>query len=190
MSRSDPAVMERLLELVEECERLRSEVEHLRALNEELGLDHLTRVPNRATLSRMADAEFDRARRQGRRVAVIVMDVDHFKDVNDLGGHLEGDRVLQRVAEAASSRVRRSDAFGRWGGEEFVAVASSATLRGALRLAEEIRLAVERETTVTASLGVAMVDEDDESWEAALKRADRALYAAKAGGRNRVEAAR
>jgi two-component system, cell cycle response regulator len=157
-------------------------------------LDGLTQVHNRRYLDEALDREFARARRHGRSFGVIMMDIDLFKQVNDAHGHLAGDVVLRDVAQIGQKRMRRDDVFGRWGGEEFVAILPEATLKGALEVAEALRRKVGEHAftyrdeiiRVTLSAGVALFDEGDGDPNDLLRRADERLYAAKSDGRDRV----
>jgi diguanylate cyclase (GGDEF)-like protein len=126
-------------------------------------------------------------------LAAIMLDLDHFKQVNDLHGHDRGDEVLAAVGTAITSCVRESDFAGRYGGEEFLILLPESDREGALVTAERLRGAISRlripqeNLTVTASLGLAIMPEDAVTGADLLRRADRALYAAKRAGRNRVE---
>jgi two-component system cell cycle response regulator len=163
--------------------------EHARALAR---IDPLTGVANRrATTERLAH-EIERARRRASSFAIALLDVDHFKQVNDKHGHGVGDDVLKAVADALSRTVRTVDLVGRWGGEEFLLVLTDAADTGARIAAERMRLGVEKmaqvpggPARVTASVGVATWA--GESEEELVERVDRALYRAKSRGRNRVE---
>jgi diguanylate cyclase (GGDEF)-like protein len=155
--------------------------------------DPLTGALNRAALEEALQREVEVARRQGTPLGVLFVDIDHFKHVNDTYGHRFGDDVLRAVAHAVSDTIRRSDALYRYGGEEFVVLASHTQPIGAQQLGERIRSKVAaigmvggRELKVTVSVGVAGL-RAGETGEAVLKRADTALYRAKEGGRNRVE---
>ena len=156
--------------------------------------DPLTGAGNRASLDAALPREVELARRHGTPLSVVMIDVDRFKTVNDRFGHLAGDVVLGGFAARIRSCVRSSDLLFRFAGDEFAILAGNAPLAGAARVAERIRAAVaERaldtpagQVAVTASLGVAC-RRRDESGADLLARADGALYAAKAGGRNRVE---
>lgn len=127
-------------------------------------------------------------------VAVALLDVDHFKAVNDSYGHQTGDRVLRRVANAIVGALRSSGRAGRFGGEEFLLILQGAEIQASMAIAERVRGAVEASTPdgdeppATISIGVAIASEG-ESVEGLINRADRALYAAKIAGRNRVQAA-
>lgn len=156
--------------------------------------DALTGIGNRAGLQVQLQREWDLARRNGSPFSVIVIDLDHFKDINDTHGHDSGDGVLRAAAAILSRSVRGGDIVFRFGGEEFVALLSNTPLAGAVRLAERIRkgiaktecLTLRGPIKVTASLGVASL-KPRESAEQLLRRADQALYRAKAEGRNCVE---
>ena len=157
--------------------------------------DPLTGLFNRRHLVKLAEAERARARRHGHDLAVMVIDADHFKEVNDLHGHEAGDTVLRFVAQELLHLVRAHDLVGRWGGEEFVLALPHLDRESALAAAERFRQGLSGPpiplpaggfVRITVSIGVA-VTHRDESFEDALRRADRALYAAKTAGRNRVE---
>lgn len=158
--------------------------------------DPLTRVHNRRNLMALLQREFDRARREQGTLSVVLLDIDHFKAVNDRRGHGVGDQVLRNVASALVEHVRDHDVVGRYGGEEFLMVLPGTDLPGAMALAgrcrerlqalEEIDEEGER-FQVTGSFGVAALEAGDSHIEALLKRADDALYRAKESGRNRIE---
>ena len=175
----------------------------LAAANQELEAlathDALTGLANRRRFVEFITAEWRRAARFGRPVAVIMADIDHFKPFNDTLGHQAGDGCLRRVAELLSSVANRpGDLLARWGGEEFIVVLSETTTAVAESLAERVRTGVEQAALVhgaaplgrvTVSLGVAATVPRDEAWEDLVAAADRALYRAKAEGRNRVASA-
>lgn len=158
--------------------------------------DPLTGLYNRRVLLDRAQETVERVRRYRRPASLIMMDIDHFKSINDTFGHDIGDRVLRRVAEVMRGTLRKAgDLVARFGGEEFAVLVPETDIDGATVLAERLRLAVE-ETEIdtpmgarrfTASFGVAALEDEHESVEAAIKRADDALYRAKNSGRNRVE---
>lgn len=159
-------------------------------LAEQASVDDLTGLYNHRGLFDLAQREFARARRSGRGLALVMLDLDRFKDVNDTHGHLAGDAVLKRCAGVLAQHARASDTCGRFGGEEFMLVAPETDLEGARALAERIRLAM-RETpqgaiAVTASFGVTVMGGADTQFDHVVKRVDDALYAAKSGGRDRV----
>jgi diguanylate cyclase (GGDEF)-like protein len=167
----------------------------LRALNRKLEklsiTDRLTGLYNRLKLDEVLETEFARAPRSGQPFSVILIDIDHFKQVNDQHGHQTGDQVLIAVAEILRIGTRASDFVGRWGGEEFLIVCPHTDAAGARRLAENLRQTIQdyRFPVVaqkTASFGVASFRQDD-TVKTIVSRVDIALYAAKESGRNRVE---
>jgi diguanylate cyclase (GGDEF)-like protein len=194
-----------LLRQNEELRRLNAELESIVAArtrelvekNRELEVlsvtDRLTGLYNRRKLDELLDEELLRCRRYGVQFAAIIMDIDHFKHVNDSHGHAVGDSVLQQMGQILRQRTRDADALARLGGEEFVILCRHSGLQGALESAERVREAIAAHDfpgvgPVTASFGVAACCEADTA-ETLLERADAALYRAKAAGRNRVEAA-
>ncbi|HEX7150894.1 MAG TPA: diguanylate cyclase [Thermoanaerobaculia bacterium] len=150
--------------------------------------DALTGVANRRYFDRALADEWDRAARRGDAIALILIDLDHFKELNDSQGHIAGDECLRRVGEYLESVVRGAgDVVARWGGEEFAVLLPNASEEEALVVAERLRVGVEPQG-VTASFGVATsIDAADA--QQLVERADRALYAAKRAGRNRVQLA-
>jgi len=172
-----------------------------RALERLAVLDPLTGVANRRALEQQLEQEWERARRHGTEVALLVCDVDHFKAYNDRYGHVAGDACLQQVASTLEGVIRRAtDLVARYGGEEFVVVLPETPLAGALRIAEDARrsvaeLAIPHDAAgdagvVTLSIGVACGGPGSAaSPDELLKRADVALYEAKRQGRNTVQAA-
>ncbi|HEV2674435.1 MAG TPA: tetratricopeptide repeat-containing diguanylate cyclase [Aliidongia sp.] len=175
-----------------ELERRRAEFERLSLL------DPLTGVGNRRHFAERAAAEIARARRDGTRLGVVMIDIDHFKQTNDRFGHGAGDRVLQRVVEIAHAILRPSDFIARLGGDEFVLLIPGAPLEDLHHLAERVREAIADASIeinapggmegldVTASFGVASLRPGDDAIEPIVVRADAALYGAKREGRNRV----
>lgn len=157
--------------------------------------DSLTGVFNRRYVTELALRELERARRHARPLAVAMMDLDHFKAINDTHGHDVGDRVLQEVARVCLANVRTTDFFGRFGGEEFIVVMPDADVEDALECAERLRERVahsavagaDGEVACTISIGVAVLPPGSTmDWQGLLKQADVALYQAKDHGRNRV----
>jgi diguanylate cyclase (GGDEF)-like protein len=154
-------------------------------------IDPLTSVKNRAAYDSSISREISLAMRYDNPLAMIILDIDHFKAVNDQYGHLFGDCVLRDVAQVIQAQIRDSDMVFRYGGEEFVILLSNTSETGALLLAERIRQAVSQlecnfnsnSTKVTVSQGIACL-KDDETQDALFKRADDALYNAKDSGRN------
>ena len=160
--------------------------------------DALTRLYNKGYLHEALEAEFKRAKALHSELAVIFFDLDFFKKVNDTHGHDAGDYVLKEIAGLIrGGHVRPKDVFARNGGEEFVILLANTGLKPALDMGERIRSAVEshafiyegKRLPITISIGVAEMRSDIESAQTLLKAADKALYAAKLGGRNRVVAA-
>ena len=155
--------------------------------------DTLTQVWNRYRIEQAIDAELSAAERYDRPCSVLLFDVDNFKQVNDLHGHEIGDEVLKRLATEIHGQLRGSDFLGRWGGEEFIVLASNNLLKEAGNLAQRLRKHIAGITfaavgSVTISIGVAQWH-SGESRRALLERADKAMYQAKQNGRNRVELA-
>ena len=184
---------------------LRATTSALRAANAELGhlanTDALTQLANRRHFMEILQQEVERAHRYARPVALIMVDLDHFKKVNDKYGHAQGDEVLRATADVLRGVCRDVDLAGRLGGEEFALLLPETDAEGARTVAERVRTRMEAmrhharaasvagETFgVTASLGVAAL-EPSATAEDVLRRADEVLYAAKAAGRNRVEVA-
>jgi diguanylate cyclase len=156
--------------------------------------DELTGVYNRRQFLVLADREWARCRRYDMGAALLMLDVDHFKRVNDLHGHLAGDLMLREIARAAADTLRHADFMGRFGGEEFIVFLPHTDTLGALDVAERIRERVAalslawrgQQVRTTMSVGVATLDGDHESVGALIADADRALYTAKHAGRNCV----
>ncbi|HEY9078502.1 diguanylate cyclase [Magnetovibrio sp.] len=152
--------------------------------------DPLTGVYNRLKTDALLDQEFERSRRYGRDLSVVMFDLDNFKQVNDMHGHQTGDRVLVAASALVQASIRKHDVLGRWGGEEFLILCPETDLKGAESLAENLRQQLEQlhlseVGTITASFGVAQLGRTED-----IKRligyADSALYDAKQKGRNRV----
>ena len=172
----------------------RTELEAQAVILEELvTTDALTGALNRRKFNELTQAELERARRYGHPLALFILDIDHFKRVNDTYGHEAGDQVLVTLADILRAGIRATDSLARWGGEEFVVLSPGATVEGAAELAERLRAAAAAHDhvsvgKVTASFGVTQhcVGETPDELFA---RADEALYRAKDGGRDRVEVA-
>ncbi len=160
--------------------------------------DHLTGLSNRRTLSDVGAERLAQAKRLKLSLSVALVDIDHFKSVNDRCGHAVGDLALQHVASTLRAVCRREDLVSRQGGEEFVVVFDRLDLEAALLAAERLREAIqtapltypEGTLTLTASFGVAALTANDRHLDELIERADRSLYKAKQAGRNRVEADR
>lgn len=167
-----------------------------RRLEEMATTDPLTGAANRQVFDLMFDQMLKSVKRRGGTMAVMMCDIDQFKQVNDDYGHEAGDRVLRAVADTARECVRDTDVICRWGGEEFLFLLPDCNAEKARQLAEKMRMAVENrpiaygrdEIPVTVSLGVAELRPGERQSDL-VKRADVALYAAKAAGRNRAEQA-
>ncbi|MBI3532307.1 MAG: diguanylate cyclase [Burkholderiales bacterium] len=172
-------------------ERKRLEAE-LKAL---ANIDTLTRLPNRRQFMARLAEELQRVQRQMTQSAcVLMLDIDHFKQINDTYGHAGGDLALQHFAHLMRAELRSIDSCGRLGGEEFAILLPGASLEAAQRIAERLREKLAESTldidgksvALTASIGIAALHSADVNPDAVLKRADGALYEAKATGRNRV----
>jgi diguanylate cyclase (GGDEF)-like protein/PAS domain S-box-containing protein len=158
-------------------------------------LDSLTGINNRRTFMALAETEVRRARRFNQPLSVLMLDIDHFKNVNDVHGHAVGDSALIAVARSIGSQLRSFDVFGRLGGEEFAIIlpgndlASAALTAERLReqIAEQCREITDIDLNLTASFGAAALVSDKMSLDRLLANADKALYLAKENGRNRVE---
>ena len=153
--------------------------------------DNLTQVYNRTKYEEVIKREIERTKRTSSPLSVAMLDIDHFKAVNDTYGHAVGDYVLKTLSQIARKNMRDIDYLIRWGGEEFLVIALDTDLRGAEVLAEKIRKAIENYNfekvgRVTVSFGVTQFKQDDTE-DPFMKRADDALYQAKEKGRNRVE---
>jgi len=168
-----------------------------RRMEEMASTDGLTGCLNRMTADALLRHELERGRREGTPLAFVLLDLDHFKDVNDCHGHHAGDDALRAFAEEVRSRLRASDVVGRWGGEEFGLILPATDGVGAMRLVEQIREAVAtlrlcdgdgRDFSLTVSAGIAVADPGGKlSADHLFMRADRALYRAKDVGRNNVQ---
>jgi diguanylate cyclase (GGDEF)-like protein/hemerythrin-like metal-binding protein len=174
--------------LLQQMNQLRGQITDLERLS---STDRLTGAWNRAHLDRVVAAEMDRSIRFKQFVSLILIDIDHFKRVNDTYGHQAGDSVLCELVQVIGAAIRSVDMLFRWGGEEFVVLASACGYRAGATLAEKMRAKVEQHGfagvgSVTISLGVAehIATESAEIW---FHRVDEALYRAKDGGRNRVD---
>lgn len=156
--------------------------------------DPLTGVGNRRYFMEVGNSEFFRAVRYHQPMSLLMLDVDHFKNINDTYGHEIGDIALCSLTKSCLEALRDSDIFARIGGEEFTALMPNTGLKGAANLAERLRVAVESSTTetdqgkisFTVSIGVATMGAEDDGIEAMLNRADQGLYKAKESGRNRI----
>lgn len=183
-------------ELLEQrvAERTRELLEANRELERLATIDPLTSTLNRRCLLEAIDEEMERTWRHGHPLSVLLIDIDHFKTINDTYGHAAGDAALQTTVERIRQRLRKNDVLGRIGGEEFLVLLPETDAEGAVILANRLRTGIAQRPVealgnvfeVTASLGIAQCRGCDETIEQLLHRADAALYTAKASGRNRV----
>ncbi|WP_339498174.1 GGDEF domain-containing protein [Pseudomonas canadensis] len=184
---------ERVANMEQEAQGYR---EHLEVQRQKALIDPLTGLPNRAAWSERLDQEVNAWHQRGNNLSLAMLDLDHFKRINDGYGHLAGDKVLKIIANVLRKRLRPSDFIARFGGEEFVLLMPNSSLSDALAAGEVLRAAIEacpfhfkgEPVTITVSMGVAQFQPGERS-DLALKRADEALYRAKAAGRNQVQAA-
>ncbi len=176
---------------------LQDELKKSNELLQELSnTDPLTHLYNRRYLTKVLNSELLRAERNGDCVALIMVDIDHFKKINDTYGHQNGDKVLAKIAETSQKQLRCYDIAARYGGEEFVLVLPGTPLTGGTEVAERLREEVHalsfpapmEKLKVTISLGVAVFPSPlADDMESLIRQADEALYRAKQNGRNRVE---
>jgi len=168
-------------------------------MHEMATVDSVTGLLSRAHFMNLASVEFERSRRYKRPLSALMIDIDYFKQVNDLYGHQAGDEILTRIATLCKSSLREVDIIGRYGGDEFSVMLPETPPRGARDVAERIRKRIEKESLkftgkgdlqVTLSLGTATVDKKTDSLKTLLSRADAALLEGKKAGKNRVAAAR
>lgn len=177
--------------------RIHEQNEAMARIQADARLDFLTQLPNRGTFEARLAEEFERTRRYGNPLSLIMLDIDLFKRVNDTHGHPAGDKILQLVALQLQKNIRKSDLACRYGGEEFAIVLPETALRPARLAAEKVRQVIERDALmferavirVTISAGVGQADPAHDTASSLLARVDAALYRAKQNGRNRVELA-
>lgn len=173
---------------------VRSMKEQKSELHRLASTDALTNLRNRRSFFSEAEGEFDRFRRYGEPTAVLMLDLDHFKEVNDTFGHAAGDQALRHVANLLRQALRSTDTAGRIGGEEFAVLLPSTAIDAARQIAERIRktlserpvLLGDHQVSCTISVGATQFAASDETFDGALLRADKALYQAKLDGRDRV----
>ena len=185
--------LKRLEKLARISDRYQNSLRELSEVLKDASLrDPLTGLGNRRFLMERLHEETERANRKSRPYALAILDVDHFKSINDRFGHEMGDQALNGIAQALQAALRDYDLCGRWGGEEFLVVMPESTLDFAQKVAERVRLGI-REVTldgvdggVSASLGLSLY-RPGEHFSLTLKRADDALMLAKTLGRNRIE---
>jgi diguanylate cyclase (GGDEF)-like protein len=168
--------------------------EAVERLNEASNRDGLTGIFNRRYLEQALNKEFCRVKRYEGTLSFILLDLDHFKRVNDDIGHLAGDEVLRRTSEILSTCIRESDTLGRYGGEEFAVILPQTSLEGAATLAERLRQCVaakpitfgDTSIPVSISVGVSELVDETSTYEELIQEADTALYQSKENGRNQV----
>jgi len=187
-------LVERVASMAQEAKGFRENLEEQR---QKALVDALTGLPNRAAWNERLEVEGARWQRYGGELLMAVLDVDHFKRINDEYGHLAGDKVLKIIAGELAKRVRVTDFIARFGGEEFVLLMPSTPMEGGLKLLDVLRTAIEacpfhfkgQPVTITLSGGLAAYHPGEVA-EQVFERADQALYRAKRGGRNRIESER
>lgn len=170
------------------AERLRREVER------QARRDALTHAYNRRGFNELADREWARARRRNEALSLLMLDIDHFKKINDQYGHAVGDQILTETSGRIQEVLRTEDVWGRFGGEEFIAMLPATPIEDAVIVAERVRRSIgdvpfvtaAGELRITVSIGVATRQPEDANWETVTQLADAALYRAKSEGRNRV----
>lgn len=180
--------------LRETGERLGEIVDSLNKMEMMVYTDELTQIANRRAWNSRLRLEFNRFVRYGRPCALIMLDLDDFKNINDTNGHQVGDQALKEVARILSGNLRVVDFPARYGGEEFSCLLPETSLKSGVEAAEKLRKSIAgteftikgRITTITASFGVSCFLKDDVDADAALQRSDRAMYLAKSKGKNQV----
>ena len=187
------ALMERVNSMEQDAKAFHS---HLEDQRQKALTDPLTGLPNRAALSERLEQEVARRHRDGGDLLLAVLDIDHFKRINDDFGHLAGDKVLKIIAGELRKRLRQADFIARFGGEEFVVLLPATSLEAGRQLLERLRAAIAacpfhfkgEPLSITCSAGITAF-EGNEAGEAVFERADQALYRAKRAGRDRLEVA-
>ena len=195
--RSESDILTRFQALAEHSQQMEHETQQLANKLEEQRqkalLDSLTGMANRAALSERSELEYARIQRNNSSLLLTIIDIDHFKRINDSYGHLAGDKVLKIIAQELSKRLRKTDFIARFGGEEFVILLPETPLIQGKQLIETLRVAIEacpfhfrgEPVTITFSAGIGQIS-PKESLEEAFERIDQSLYAAKKAGRNTV----
>ena len=155
----------------------------------EANYDALTQVYNRKMFHRLMELKILEAKKNNKKFTFVILDIDFFKKVNDIHGHLVGDEVLKQIAQLLKNHIRDSDVFARWGGEEFV-LAFDVEIKKGFKISDELRAYIEKEVFsvvghITCSFGITEFKQDD-TLETLTSRADNALYSAKESGRNKV----
>lgn len=186
------ALGQKVSEMEQEAQNFR---DHLEEQRQKALIDPLTGLANRAGWSERLELEMARWKRYGGELLLAVLDIDHFKRINDSYGHLAGDKVLKIIAGELSKRMRKTDFIARFGGEEFVLLIPSTPLDGGRQLLQTLLDGVEQcpfhfrgeRVVITLSAGLSAFNHDADSSDKVFERADQALYRAKSGGRNRIE---
>ena len=182
----DPEIRNKLFELKHIINRSKEKLSRLAMV------DRLTLLYNRRHFEDSLAREVERARRYSQELCLLMIDIDHFKDINDTLGHQKGDEVLREIAKIISDNLRLNDIASRYGGEEITVILPETTMENALVAAEKLRAAIQTESLartgreVTVSMGVSEFREGENAAGDMVKRADDALYQAKDEGRNRV----
>jgi len=169
--------------------------ERTQVLEQLSNTDPLTKVANRRALFEKGNAEFFRVQRTKSPLAVMLLDCDLFKNINDQFGHLFGDDILKHICKICTEEIRNIDFFARYGGEEFILILPESKLSGAVKTAERIQHALAnncvtfegKDVYVTLSIGICAVNDNHVNFEQLIKDADAAMYKAKKNGRNRIE---
>jgi diguanylate cyclase len=185
-------LVERVANMEQEAKGFR---QHMEEQRQKALLDPLTALPNRAAWNERLELEMARWQRYGGDLLLAVVDIDHFKRINDEYGHLAGDKVLKIIASELHKRLRKTDFIARFGGEEFAVLIPATPMAGGLQLLETLRNGIAEcpfhfrgeRVTITLSAGISAFADTERS-EQVFERADQALYRAKRGGRNCVEA--
>lgn len=190
--------VEKVCLLIYDVTEFASSKRALERANEQLAklsmTDRLTGLLNRGTWENLVDAEYERFRRYSQATSLVMLDIDHFKSVNDNYGHLAGDEAIRQAAAVIKNSIRQSDSAGRYGGEEFGIVLPETDAENARAICERIRQTVEKlvidtppgTIRFTVSLGICQLTGAPENYMQWMQKADEALYQAKEGGRNRV----
>ena len=185
------------LKLDEANLKLKDQKRELEKLQSDVGIDFLTRIPNRRSFESRITDEIGRTKRYDTKFSLVILDVDHFKSVNDVYGHLAGDRILRAIAHIMNDQKRETDFLARYGGEEFTILLPETSADEAAIMADKIRKKVsaskfrfeKKVIGVNISAGVGEVMPKGDTADNIFKRVDAALYRAKENGRNRIEMA-
>lgn len=188
--RQKEQALAKLEQIHKEIERKQSELMEMNAMLVELSVtDKLTGLKNRRYFQEKLDEQLHKYQETGQAFSLVIIDIDHFKQVNDTWGHQMGDEVLEMLAKTLTNHARSEDTAARLGGEEFVLILPHTDAAQSRKIAERLRIAVTETVwpngSITVSSGIATVNPDD-SGASLLKKADEALYASKENGRNRV----